>query len=182
MTNTKTTTCDQYLSHPPEDVWRALTTPELIARWWAPGDVAPTVGHRFSLDMDKWGTQPCEVVAVEPGRLISYVFAEGTLDTTITWQVVPEGTGTRLFLEHKGFDLDSPMGRQAYEGMGAGWPNVLRRIDGSLEGVDLATSCPENGADESSDPRSASSRPNCLPQKAAGIGTSRDHVVRQSWG
>ena len=32
-------------------VWRALTDPELIARWWAPGDVRPVVGHRFELDM-----------------------------------------------------------------------------------------------------------------------------------
>ncbi len=25
---------DQYLAHPPAAVWRALTDPELVARWW----------------------------------------------------------------------------------------------------------------------------------------------------
>src|SRR4029077_2671446 len=75
-------------------------------------------GHRFTLDMGGWGQQPCEVLAVEPGQMISYSFAGGSLDTTITWRVEPEGTGTRLFLEHRGFDLESPMGKAAFDGMG----------------------------------------------------------------
>ncbi|UQU65832.1 SRPBCC domain-containing protein [Couchioplanes caeruleus] len=48
-------------------VWRALTEPELLARWWATGDIKPIVGHRFTLDMGSWGQQPCEVLEVEPG-------------------------------------------------------------------------------------------------------------------
>lgn len=132
MTETRVITCDQFLRHPPAEVWRALTEPGLLARWWVPGDIRPVVGHRFTLDMGKWGEQPCEVVAVELGELIAYTFGTGTLDTTITWRLVPEGTGTRLFLEHSGFDLDMPLGRLAYDGMGAGWPDVLDRIDGSL--------------------------------------------------
>ena len=127
--------CEQYLAHPPEEVWRALTDPDLVARWWAPGDVRAVVGHRFNMDMGAWGQQPCEVTAVDPPKLLAYTFAGGSLDTTITWRLAPEGAGTRLFLEHEGFDLDSPMGRQAYDGMGAGWPGVLARIGGVLEGV-----------------------------------------------
>jgi uncharacterized protein YndB with AHSA1/START domain len=127
--------CDQFIPHPPEAVWRVLTDPGLHARWWAPGDVRPVVGHRFTLDMGQWGHQPCEVLAVEPGRLLRYSFAEGSLDSTITWRLHPEGTGTRLFLEHEGFDLDSPMGREALEGMGRGWPGLLRRIEPVLSGA-----------------------------------------------
>ena len=41
---------------------------------------------------------------------------------------MPEGTGTRVFLTHKGFDLQTPMGRQAFDGMSMGWPSVLARI------------------------------------------------------
>ncbi len=115
-------------AHAPSAVWRALTDPELHARWWAAGDVKPVVGHRFTLDMGKWGKQPCEVLAVEDGRLLSYRFAEGALDTRITWTLEPEGTGTRLTLVHEGFDLESPMGRAALEGMTAGWPAVLTRL------------------------------------------------------
>jgi uncharacterized protein YndB with AHSA1/START domain len=38
---------DQLIPRSPEQVWPALTTPELVARWWAPGDIAPsrTTGH-----------------------------------------------------------------------------------------------------------------------------------------
>ncbi len=67
--------CDQFIAHPPAAVWRVLTDPELHARWWAAGDVRPVVGHRFTLDMGPWGQQACEVLAVEPERLLRYSFA-----------------------------------------------------------------------------------------------------------
>ena len=120
--------CDEFLAHPPAAVWKALTDPDLMQRWWVRGDIQPVVGHEFTLDMGGWGVQACRVTAVEPERLLQYSFAESVLDSVITWRLVPEGTGTRLFLEHRDFDLDSPLGRQAYEGMGRGWPGVQRRI------------------------------------------------------
>lgn len=118
---------------PPAQVWKALTDPELHARWWAAGDVKPLVGHRFELDMGPFGKQLCEVLEVVPERLFKYRFSVGRLDTTITWQLVPEGTGTRLLLIHEGFDLQSPFGRQAYDGMKPGWPGVLLRLAAALE-------------------------------------------------
>lgn len=118
----------QFYAHAPAAVWRALTDPALHARWWAAGDVRPVVGHRFDLDMGKWGKQPCEVVEVEAERLLVYRFGIGRLDTTITWRLVPEGAGTRLELRHEGFDLDSPMGQAALAGMRPGWPGVLARL------------------------------------------------------
>jgi uncharacterized protein YndB with AHSA1/START domain len=123
---------DRVYAHSPARVWRALTDPALHARWWAAGDVRPVVGHRFELDMGKWGKQPCKVLAVETERLLSYRFATGTLDTTVTWKLAPEGAGTRLTLIHEGFDLDSPLSKQAFEGMKAGWPSVLTRLEGVL--------------------------------------------------
>lgn len=132
MTDPAVIRCDQFLAHPPAAVWRALTDPWLHARWWAAGDVRAEVGHRFTLDMGQWGLQPCAVLAVEPEQLLRYSFAEGSLDTTVTWRLEAEGTGTRLFLEHAGFDLDSPMGRAAFDGMSGGWPKVLSRMAGAL--------------------------------------------------
>jgi uncharacterized protein YndB with AHSA1/START domain len=122
----------QFIEHPPAKVWEALTDPTLHAKWWAAGDVRPVVGHHFTLDMGPWGQQPCEVLAVEPERLLAYSFAPGTLNTTLTWRLEPEGDGTRLWLEHRGFDLDSPLGKTAFQGMEAGWPNVLARIAPAL--------------------------------------------------
>jgi uncharacterized protein YndB with AHSA1/START domain len=120
------------LPYAPARAWAALTDPAILAKWWAAGDVRAAVGHRFALDMGPWGQQPCEVLAVEPERLFSYTFAAGMLNTTLTWRLTPEGEGTRLVLEHKGFDLDSPMGKAACEGMGRGWPAVLERLEAVL--------------------------------------------------
>lgn len=120
---------EHFYAHPPAAVWQALTDPDLHARWWAPGDVRAVVGHRFELDMGKWGQQPCEVLEVERERLLRYRFGA---DTIITWRLHPEGSGTRLTLTHEGFDLDSPMGRAAFEGMRQGWPHVLARMEAVL--------------------------------------------------
>ena len=118
----------QFINHPPAKVWKALTEPDILAKWWAAGDVKPVVGHRFTLDMGHWGQQPCEVIAVEPERLLSYSFAPGTLDSTITWRLEPEDRV--LVCTSSTPDLTStlPLGKKAFEGMGGGWPAVLKRI------------------------------------------------------
>jgi len=134
MSDPGTIQLSQLIHLPPAAVWQALTTPELHARWWAAGDVKAEPGHKFTLDMGKFGQQQCEVLAVEPERLFSYLFAPGMLNTTITWRLEPEAEGTRLHLEQSGFDLDSPMGKMAYDGMSAGWPQILARIEPALAG------------------------------------------------
>ncbi|MFO0728529.1 MAG: SRPBCC domain-containing protein [Myxococcota bacterium] len=129
MSDKRAIEVEHYYRHPPAAVWRALTTPELHAKWWAPGDVRPIVGHRFELDMGAYGKQPCEVVEVEPERLFKYRFAAGSLDTLLSWTLIPEGEGTRLWMRQEGFDLDSPLGKAAFEGMKPGWPKVLGNLE-----------------------------------------------------
>jgi uncharacterized protein YndB with AHSA1/START domain len=132
MSKPATIQLDHWYPHPPAKVWKALTTPEWHAKWWAAGDVKPVVGHRFKLDMGQWGQQPCEVLAVEPEKLFRFRFS---VSWTITWKLEAEGEGTRLRLIHDGFDLDRPMDRQAYEGMGQGWPHVLAGMEEALAGL-----------------------------------------------
>ena len=134
MTETPKIQLDRVYAHPPAAIWRALTTPELHAKWWAPGDVRAELGHRFELDMGAWGKQRCEVTAVEPERLFQYKYAIGVLDTLISWKLSPEGKGTRLTLIHEGFNLDTPMGKKAFEGMRPGWPGVMGAIERVLNG------------------------------------------------
>jgi uncharacterized protein YndB with AHSA1/START domain len=124
---------DQYLAHPPAGVWRALTDPQLLARWLMPNDFAPVVGHRFTFhttprpEMGFDGTVHCEVLELTPERLLRLAWRGGRLDSTVTWTLRPEGNGTRLFLEHAGFDPDDPAQLHAYTIMGGGWRAIMTR-------------------------------------------------------
>jgi uncharacterized protein YndB with AHSA1/START domain len=140
MTDLRTITVDEFLPHPPARVWRALTEPALIEKWLMPGDFSPEVGHRFTFhtrpiphaNFD--GTVHCEVLAIEPERLLKISWSGGRLDSTVTWRLVAEGTGTRLFLEHAGFDVTDEIQAFSYKTMGSGWgstviPGLARLLD-----------------------------------------------------
>jgi hypothetical protein len=43
------------------------------------------------------------------------------LDSVVTWRLAAEGPGTRLLMEHSGFDLGSPFQQMAFRSMGPGW-------------------------------------------------------------
>ena len=113
---------DQFVAAPPETVWRLLTEPEMVAQWWAAGDVSAEVGHEFTLDMPGFGAQPCRVLQADPPRRFVYTF---TTEWTLDWRLEPEGTGTRLFLVHSGFDLDDHRMSDAFDRMGPGWRDVV---------------------------------------------------------
>lgn len=124
--NIATISVDQFVAAPPAKVWRALTEPELHGQWWAPGDIAAAVGHRFHLQMPGFGAIPCEVTEVRPHELFVYTFNG---NWTLTWRLIAEGTGTRVLLEHSGFDLNNHRDRDAFRRMGPGWrDDVLPRL------------------------------------------------------
>ncbi len=133
---------DQFLPYPPARVWRALTDPDLLSRWLMPNDFHLEVGHRFTfrrppirkIDFD--GTIECEVLDFEAERMLRISWGGGGLDTTVTWWLQPEGRGTRLLVEHAGFDLDDPVQDFAFRGMGSGWPNIGRGIAAVLAAED----------------------------------------------
>lgn len=115
-------TVDQFVAAPRERVWRYLTEPDLHAHWWVPGDVAADEGHEFHLQMPGWGAVPCRVIESKPYERFVYTFNG---DWTLHWHLVPEGAGTRLLLEHSGFDLDDPQARAAFERMSGGWRSLI---------------------------------------------------------
>lgn len=74
---------------------------------------------------------PCRVIAVEEGRKLAYAFG----DFELHWEIVPRGKETILRLEHRGFNLENPQHRFAFENMGPGWRDVVlpRLAEGLLE-------------------------------------------------
>ena len=127
----------------PKKVWRALTEPKLLEAWLMPNDILPVVGHRFNFraqPVPGWdGIVYCEVLEVVPEQRLVYTWRGGSqklegygheLDTIVTWMLTPTADGgTRLHLEHSGFDPDS----FAFQTMGQGWRGkVAERITQAL--------------------------------------------------
>ncbi|MEU0505410.1 SRPBCC domain-containing protein [Nocardia sp. NPDC005998] len=153
MTDDPTTIhVDQFLAHSPGKVWRALTEPELLARWFMPADFRLEVGHRYTIDAKALpatgfsGVIAAEVLAFELERMLRVGWrdadptAEHGADWTITWILRPEGKGTRLFLEHAGFDPDNPLQQRARSIMDAGWrSHVMRSIEEVLRDAALGS-------------------------------------------
>ncbi|MEU0569324.1 SRPBCC domain-containing protein [Nonomuraea sp. NPDC005983] len=126
--DTRAIRVDQYLAHPPAKVWRAITEPELMARWLMPNDFRLEVGHRFTFTTEPRkavgfdGIVYCEVLEFETEKLLRISWTDGTdADWTVTWRLEPEGRGTRLFLDHEGFDPDDPRQQLSRKIMGSGW-------------------------------------------------------------
>jgi uncharacterized protein YndB with AHSA1/START domain len=133
---------DQFFPHPPELVWRVLTTSELMARWLMPNDFRAEVGHAFNLQgkpvpgTDFSGTGESEVLAVEPPRLLRITWKDAEkpngAQTIVTWRLEAEGRGTRMFLEHTGFDPSDAMQRTVRKVMNGGWRGILARGFGAV--------------------------------------------------
>ncbi len=140
----RTIRVDQFIPHEPAKVWRALTDPELLGRWLMPNDFKLEVGHTFTFQgrpipqAGFGGVGYSEVLAFEVERMLKigwYAAPEdaSTLDTTVTFTLEPEGTGTRLFLVHDGFDPDDAYQLASRRFMGGGWPGICGAITRVIE-------------------------------------------------
>jgi uncharacterized protein YndB with AHSA1/START domain len=101
--------------HPPAMVWRAVTDPELVARWTVTGQggrpvgFAPTVGTRFQFvgkPVPGWnGIVDCEVLEVREPSLLRFSWqGDGKGSTTyVTYRIEPRDSGTRFSYDHTGF-------------------------------------------------------------------------------
>ena len=117
----QTLTLEQRIKATPAQVWQRITTPEGIARWWRPGNIAPVLGHEFTMDMGQWGEQPCRIIEVIPEHKLAYTFSGWELH----WTITPVDDGCLLTLEHRGFDMNDPQQRMAFDKMGAGWRSLI---------------------------------------------------------
>lgn len=135
----RTIRVDEFLPHPPAAVWRALTDSELMARWLMPNDFKLEIGHRFTLHAQPvpqagfGGTGYSEVLDFEPERMLRISWCAGPddaggLESTVTFTLEPEGTGTRLFLVHDGFDPDNAYQMAGRRFMASGWPGCVKAL------------------------------------------------------
>jgi uncharacterized protein YndB with AHSA1/START domain len=119
---------------PPERVWEFFTRPEAVIAWMGEhAALAPRPGGEFAVDI-KGAPVRGRYLELDPPRrlLLSWGYA-GSAElppgaSTVEVRLVPDGAGTRVYLEHR--DLpDSEVPRH-----GAGWRHYLARLAGAGAG------------------------------------------------
>lgn len=115
---------------PPEKVWRAIADPEILGRWLMPNDLKPVVGHEFQFrakPQPGWnGIVDCRVTAVDPPRKLAYTWMGSWGESLVEFTLTPTPNGTRLRLEHRGFE--GMRGVLLSFMMGSGWKKMLRNV------------------------------------------------------
>jgi uncharacterized protein YndB with AHSA1/START domain len=121
------------LAESPEAVWRAITGPGQMSRWFdethmpEPLRVGEQIRfHHLNLGMDSLG----EITALDPPRLIEWLWTSPLGPSARTaWQITPEGGGCRLHLAQWLVD-ESVLARTL-----AGWHVSLDRLQTVLAGA-----------------------------------------------
>lgn len=138
---------DEVFPHTPEQIWKTLTSGDLISRWLMKcTGFAPVKGTRFTLQTTPsgaWdGVIQCEVLEVIPNERLVYSWRGGDdgnagygsrLDTMVTWTLTRVENRTRLRLVHSGFEL--PRNATAIRNLGEGWKKVVPKV-GAMSGGD----------------------------------------------
>jgi uncharacterized protein YndB with AHSA1/START domain len=132
----------RFYQHAPEQVWRALTEPDVVEKWLMPstGMAGAAVGTHFIFTVP---TQPpgeiaCEVLELRPTKRLTLSWvdlrAARPARWRVEWTVSPQGRGTRLLLRHSGFYIDDRRQKMARNGMERLWRRALTQLGDLLDG------------------------------------------------
>jgi uncharacterized protein YndB with AHSA1/START domain len=118
--------------HTPDAVWAALTEPERLVDWLAPGEIELRPGGAVRLDFEQSGVViDSQVLRLNPPTTLSYSWSRpGEPLRPIDWTLVADGEeGSRLTL-----CVQVPGGEDAARAC-AGWAAHLEMLAACLEGV-----------------------------------------------
>jgi len=140
---------ERRLPHPVERVWRAVTEPSELSRWFvAEVPWTPAPGEEF----EAYGERG-RITALEPPRRIAWEW--GT--ERYAFELAPDGDGCRLVFIHV-FNPELGPGWQH----AAGWETYFARLDAHLDGGFLS----EEAAHEGFEARMAGYRERFAAQEA----------------
>jgi uncharacterized protein YndB with AHSA1/START domain len=110
-------------------VWAALTTPERLRDWMGAANVDLRVGGTLQLTHANGKLKELTITRLEAPHFLCWSWTIDGLDTSVLFELVPDGDGCRLTLTHSGLD---PRGQGT--GVRAGWHAVLEGLADSLDG------------------------------------------------
>lgn len=131
---------DQFYSHSPELVWRALADPAVLERW-----CMQTVGYSaevgtqfmFVIPSDPPSEVASEVLEANPISRLTWNWRDMRSDVPFDWPVAwtlhDHGHGSRLLLVQSGFDLDDRRQKMARSGLGRNWRTALNKLGSVLD-------------------------------------------------
>lgn len=126
---------ERRLSHPPERVWRGITEPEALARWFPArieGKFEKDAELRFPVPDDEHPTETGKVIECDPPRLLSYTWG----DNELRFELEPDGEGSRLVFTHA-------QPREETAKTAAGWELCFENLEAALAGEE-PTEFPED--------------------------------------
>lgn len=116
----------------PEEVWAALTEPQLLAAWLAEAEFEATVGGKVHLVWPGQGEMHGAVTVLRAHGELEYSWHEPSGSSLLRFEVEPAQGGSTLRLLHFGTSpKDAP-------GFGAGWQSHLEALDLVLAGKSSA--------------------------------------------
>jgi uncharacterized protein YndB with AHSA1/START domain len=129
---------------PPERIFRALTDPAELPKWWGSDDMYRTTAHAADLRPGgSWRSEGTgsdgtpffvegEYLEIEPPRRLVMTWKapwDGGNVTTITYTLEPVAAGTKLTVRHEGFADRAGSCRSHSQG----WPRVLGWLNHYLD-------------------------------------------------
>jgi len=121
------------LENRPDEVWAALTVPERLAEWLAPGRIDPRPGGAVTLNFADSGLFIDSVISdIAPWKVLEYSWsAPAEPPRPVRFELEPVGPATGLVLTLT-LPPDEDAGRAA-----AGWAAHLEMLAAALAGVPI---------------------------------------------
>ena len=131
----ETLTLDFKFASSIDKVWYALTDSDTLEKWIWKNDFQPVVGHKFQFraERSEWwdGIVNGEVLEVDEPNMISYTWASGSEEHTVTWTLKETSDGNiNLHLEQTGISS-----KDGLKGAEYGWTNMSPQLEKVLEEI-----------------------------------------------
>ena len=114
---------------PVAKVWAALTTAERLEDWLGAAKIELRVGGTLQLTFANGKSIELRITRVEAPHVLGWSWVIDDLNTSVLFELAPDGEGCQLTLTHSGLGA---RGRGA--GVRAGWHAVLEGLADSLDG------------------------------------------------
>jgi uncharacterized protein YndB with AHSA1/START domain len=114
---------------PVAKVWAALTTPERLADWFGAAKIDLRVGGTLHLTFANGKSAEFSITRVEAPYVFGWSWMIDGLNTSVLFELAPDGDGCQLTLTHSGVSA-----RGWGLGVRAGWHAHLEGLADSLDG------------------------------------------------